>query len=139
MVANWACEVTEILTQRSIKVTSVTSRCVRRSVMSAMDFYHSIVSVCRHFGTTPTQIFLSFRCVRIRTFWNDCYVPLCSPLHYVRGTFFVPLCPHADITKRPLSLVSSMVDLIKRFPALVGIYPIHIKSDIMILFNSLRT
>ena len=35
--------------------TSVTSRCVRRSVMSAMDFHRSVVSACGHNGTTGTS------------------------------------------------------------------------------------
>ena len=35
--------------------TPGTSRCVRRSVMSAMDFHRSVVSACGHNGTTGTS------------------------------------------------------------------------------------
>ena len=49
----------------------VTSRCVRRSVMSAKIFYRSVVSACGHFGTTGTFHFVHCSVMSAKNFYRS--------------------------------------------------------------------
>ena len=71
--------------------TTGTSRCVRCSVMSAMDFHRSVVSACGHNGTTGTS-----RCVRrsvmsANKFYRS-VVSACVYIHICRNYFQLTLC-----------------------------------------------
>ena len=37
------------------------------------------------------------------------YLQMCPPFHFVRSVLIVPLCPHVDISERPLCPVISML------------------------------
>ena len=71
--------------------TTGTSRCVRCSVMSAMDFHRSVVSACGQNGTTGTS-----RCVRrsvmsANKFYRS-VVSACVYMHICRNFFQLTLC-----------------------------------------------
>ena len=51
--------------------TCVTSRCVRRSVMSANKFYRSLLSACGHNGTTGTFPFVHCSVMSAKNFYRS--------------------------------------------------------------------
>ena len=99
---------------------TVTSRCVRRSVMSANKFYRSLVSACGHNGTTGTFPFVHCSVMSAKNFYRS-VVSACGH-NGTTGTsrcvrrsvmsaknFYRSLCPHANIMEKPLCPVMFML------------------------------
>ena len=71
--------------------TTGTSRCVRCSVMSAMDFHRSVVSACGHNGTTGTSRWVRCSVMSANKFCRS-VVSACVYIHICRNYFQPNLC-----------------------------------------------
>ena len=94
---------------KRLNVTSicgcVTSRCVRRSVMSAKNFFRSVVSACGHFGTTGTFHFVHCSVLSAKNFYRS-VVSACG--HFgTTGTFHFVHCSVMSAKEIYRSVVSA--------------------------------
>ena len=68
--------------------TPGTSRCVRRSVMSAMDFHRSVVSACGHNGTTGTSRYVRRSVMSADNFRDSLYLKYTPSKTYFNTWFY---------------------------------------------------
>ena len=67
--------------------TPGTSRCVRRYVMSAMDFHRSVVSACGHNGTTGTSRYVRRSVMSADNFRDSLYLVYTPSKAYFNAWF----------------------------------------------------
>ena len=67
--------------------TPGTSRCVRRSVMFAMDFHRSVVSACGHNGTTGTSLYVRRSVMSADNFRDSLYLVYTPSKAYFNAWF----------------------------------------------------
>ena len=76
--------------------TPGTSRCVRRSVMSAMDFHRSVVSACGHNGTTGTSRYVRRSVMSADNFRDSLYLEY-TPSKTYFNTWFIKIKYGLDV------------------------------------------
>ena len=76
--------------------TPGTSRCVRRSVMSAMDFHRSVVSACGHNGTTGTSRYVRRSVMSADNFRDSFYLEY-TPSKTYFNTWFIKIKYGLDV------------------------------------------
>ena len=76
--------------------TPGTSRCVRHSVMSAMDFHRSVVSACGHNGTTGTSRYVRRSVMSADNFRDSLYLEY-TPSKTYFSTWFIKIKYDLDV------------------------------------------
>ena len=76
--------------------TPGTSRCVRRSVMSAMDFHRSVISACGHNGTTGTSRYVRRSVMSADNFRDSLYLEY-TPSKTYFNTWFIKIKYSLDV------------------------------------------
>ena len=77
--------------------TCVTSRCVRCSVMSAMNFHRCIVSACGHNGTPGTSRYVHRSVKSVDNFRDSLYLEYTPPKTYFK-TWFIKIKYGLDVS-----------------------------------------